>query len=422
MIDNESRIDALHAVATKYGYPLAAPDQPARSAAALTSELADGFELPTRRTSLELVAHAAQVRGHLELAGPLSDLEQVHSALSWIRFSTIASFISGARTYRHLDHLVLAALYDALEMHAEADGQLHAAATAARTVGEPVTWDGFVDLPYGSDERNDAVLDLAGSWTYIDNVLEQLAPDPEPEPDAAQPNEPVGPSPQQQQRMQVEQHIHRIHTRPRDTVPAKMVTELLDTITSDSDERWRVTALGHLGSALSQNPANWRSTFQTYTVREQLARGVDSSARVHAFMQKALLLRTPGLHQNLRESFSIAAEGHQVAQSLSEFTPRAQSAVTLALLYLDANQPDKAVALLNEVTAMFPESSIATHDLELCAQLWAVFSRSWADMSKLTGDRSYMDRSTQALQHSRSLFDRLGLPNGFDHARQSLHF
>lgn len=437
LITNETRVEALREVAQKYDVPLSSHALSLDTATMMTAELAPDGELPQQFAALEMVAHAAQVRGHLTLAGEMTDPAQVTQALKWIEFSTTAAFVAGANTHRYLDHLLLAAFHDFLGAPDRANGQLQAAATAARAAGVPVTWSDYPTLAFDSDERREAMLGLEGVADYVYNVNAQFAqqsePAPEPEPESAP--EPIpAPEPEPEappvdkhsatdHREKIDGEIRYLAAHPMKTHRYGEAAALLQSIQQDEDPAWVISRLGNLGFVLSQTPDNYATGLMAYEALKEKAYGLDDAAFAEACANIATLLRHPGPEKDLRRAYSIAAEGYQVAQISHELSTRAKSSLVLALLYLDAELPDKAVQTINEVFERFPESSITSDDeAELYAQLYAVVARGWADYAHKAQDRALMEYSNEAVRRSHSLFNQIGQPAGFDATRQRYQF
>lgn len=420
----------LKAIASGHGVEAPTSTDPLTVATDLMLRLYRHGELPRSVKELAVLAYAAKVRGRILL----ETSDSVETGMSSLRTSALASFLSGAETDRHDDHLALGLMYHLLDLPEQANEEFLAAHTAGRRLHLESAWDEIPHLPPGSEERDRRIGTIEGFAPYIfsEEAVRAREERVRREAELAE---------VQRAEQQERERVERERAEREAAEPALHAKNMLGLLLADPDSQQTADLLSQFQRQLEQLPPADAADLVTdgalqlihrqespWLTMKLLAesvtwcgRAADYRGLVWALVETALRLRASGSHESLFHAYECASEATRKSQFVPDFAPRARSAGVLALLFLDARQPAQAVDAISQVTAVFPESSLTDDDdRRLMARLLVVYAKALAGLAHETGDQSHMDDSTTAVTQAYSLFGLVGEPDGLNATRAEL--
>ena len=444
MAEVDTPVAELKAIAARNQVGVPVSTDPLVVATELVLRLYPDGELPQSVNELTVLAHAAKVRGRILL----ETTDSVETGMSSLRISALASFLSGAETDRHEDHLALGIMYHLLDLPQQADDEFIAAHTAGRRLNLDPTWDEITRLPPGSEDRNHRISAIEGFAPYIfsEEVVRarEAAQEEKARRDAeiAQAERAEREEREVARREQAEkERIERERAERAAADPAHHAKNMLGLLLSEPDSQQTPGLLAQFQRQLDElSPPDASDLVKEgaeFLVQRQEApwltmrllegsatwceRTADYPGLVWALVEMALRLRASGSHEDLYHAYERASEAARHAQVVQDFAPRARSAGALALLFLDARQSAQAVNAIAQVTEVFPEGSLKDDgERRLMARLLVVQAKALASLSHETGDESQMEQSTMAVTRAYSLFGLIGEQDGLNATRTEL--
>lgn len=457
MAEVDNPVAELKAIAARNHVGVPVSTDPLVVATELVLRLYRDGELPGSVNELTVLAHAAKIRGWILL----ETTDSVETGMSSLRTAALASFLSGAKTDRHDDHVALGIMYHLLDLPQQANQEFLAADTASRYVDLDSTWNEIIQLPPGSKARNRRISAIEGFAPYVfsEDVVRareaaqeeqrekerrdaELARADREKREAAQ-REKAEQERAEQARIQrrAEERAAQAQAEREATDPARHARTTLDLILSEPTSRQLPDLLLQFqrqldemsppdasdlvkdGAAhlIDRQEAPWLTMQLLEGTATWCERTADYPGLVWALVEMALRLRASGSHEDLYHAYERASAAAQAAQITQDFSSLARSAGALALLFLDARQPSQAVEALSQVTSQFPESSLTDDDeRRIMARLLVIYAKALAGWSHETGDQSHMEKSTMAVTQAYTLFGLIGEQDGLNATRAEL--
>lgn len=453
----------LLTVAAADGIPVSSDDNPMTASERVLDYLPsadpDSPSLPSDLRELTLLAHAAQVRGRLLLGG-----DDAAEGLRWLELATQAAFVSGAPTDRSDDHLILGAARHHLGDTTGAEAEFAAAHQALLSRGMSSDWSDY--SPSAGDERradlaarvvdfqfgfltqeqpvekreapahreatgridsalratmsrgNQAVNRIQGKITEIsesnlgqsavDNFNQRFGVTDTQRP---APAEERGPAP-------MESALSALVNRPDTYLDDDTVARTRAALNSESPTDAYAAARSAHRRLEESGHHSRMGLFLARLAQEQALRLDDSAALAQSKSLVALHLRNLAQDQSSRfAAFEAATEAVQSATSLPAFPDRARAAVAMALLYVDAGQPDETVDLLVPLIDAGEQAAPTDPEaMSFLGDLYTLLSNAYSEKSKLNHDGAMIGLShnyNRALQ----MYEFAGVPDGFGRAR-----
>lgn len=203
----------------------------------------------------------------------------------------------------------------------------------------------------------------------------------------------------------------------------RLVDQLLDHAASIVDQTARRRVLRDTADELLQQEGPELLAVRIYdALGAAYRRDNDLPAQVEGLLVTAAAMRATNQVEHLREAFNRAQQATQMAGALDSYPLIARSHAELAVLYLLANLPDKAVEKLQPLVVEAQLSKLRqTEEIRESAKVSVLLAKCWAERAATEGSDTYlqhMSNSNTAFTLATEQFQRINEPHGIDAARQ----